>query len=192
MTGIILAGGKNSRMGRKKAFINVEGNTIINRILAIFKEVFSEVIIVSNTPEDFSYTGVKVVTDIIPDKGSLGGLYTGLVNMKYERCFVVACDMPYISKSLVKYIIDIPRYDIVVPKIEGLYEPLFACYSRKCANLAKRQVEEGNLRITDIYSYFTVKEIHEDEIRKFDSNMRSLVNINTPEDLTSSLFGSGV
>jgi molybdopterin-guanine dinucleotide biosynthesis protein A len=188
MTGIILAGGKNSRMGRKKAFINVDGNTTIDRILAIFKEVFLEVIIVSNTPEDFSYTGLKVVTDIIPDMGSLGGLYTGLVNMNYERCFVVACDMPYISKSLIKYIIDIPRYDIVVPKIEGFYEPLFACYSRRCTNFVKRQLEAGNLRITDLYSYFTVKEIHENEIKKYDSSMRSLVNINTPEDLTSSLF----
>ncbi len=184
MTGIILAGGKNSRIGRKKAFIDIEGNTIIDRILAIFKELFLEVIIVSNSPEDFSYTGLKVVTDIIPDKGSLGGLYTGLVNAKYERCFVVACDMPYISKSLVEYIINIQRYDIVVPKIKGLFEPLFASYSRKCANLAKRQIKEGNLRITDIYSYFNVKEIYEDEIRKFDSSMRSLVNINTPEDLS--------
>lgn len=188
MTGIILAGGKNIRMGRKKAFINVEGNTIIDRILNIFNEVFLEVLIVSNTPEDFSYTGLKVVTDIIPDKGSLGGLYTGLINMTYEKCFVVACDMPFISKALVKYIIDIPTYDIVVPKIEGGYEPLFACYSRKCADLAKRRLEEGNLRISDLYSYFNVKEISEDEIKKFDRSMRSLVNINTPEDLTSSMF----
>ncbi|TYQ17932.1 UNVERIFIED_CONTAM: molybdenum cofactor guanylyltransferase [Acetivibrio alkalicellulosi] len=188
MTGIILAGGKSSRMGRKKAFINLDGKTIIDRILAILKEVFLEVIIVSNTPEDFSYTNLKVVMDIISDKGSLGGLYTGLVNMKYERCFVVACDMPFISKSLVKYIIDIPRYDIVVPKIEGFYHPLFACYSRRCADLTKKQLEKCNLRITDIYSYFTVKEINEYEIRKFDSNMRSLVNINTPEDLTSTMF----
>ncbi|MCL2151424.1 MAG: molybdenum cofactor guanylyltransferase [Oscillospiraceae bacterium] len=184
-TGIILAGGKNTRINCKKAFVIVNENTIIDRILAIFKEVFFEVLIVTNTPGDFSYTGFKTVVDIMPDNGPLGGLYTGLVNMKYEHCFIVACDMPYICKSLVKYINDIQGYDIVVPKIKGLFEPLFACYSRRCADVARRQIKDGNLKITDIYSHFTVKEIYEDEIRKFDSNMRSFININTLKDLAS-------
>ena len=183
MTAIILAGGKNTRMGMKKAFIHIKGNPIIDRAITILKDFFSEVIIIANTPEDFSNYDLEVFPDLIPEKGSLGGLYTGLVAMRSERGFVLACDMPYINKSLIRYMMDQQGYDIVVPKIDNLYEPLFAFYSKKCAAFARKNIAQHNLKITDIYANLNVKEIHEDVIKKYDKDMRSFININTPEDL---------
>lgn len=184
MTGIVLAGGNNSRMGKKKAFINVFGNTIIDNIIATFQDIFLEIIIVTNNPEDFQYSGIKAVPDLIHGKGPLGGLYTGLNEARYEQCFVMACDMPYTNRRLIQYITGITGYDVVVPKINGRYEPLFACYSKKCAAYAREQLEEGNLRLSSIFPELRVKEIGTEELKIYDEGLLSLININTPEDLS--------
>ncbi len=183
MTGIILAGGKNSRMGMKKAFINVRGINIIDNTLAILDKIFQEIIIVTNTPEDFEYTGVKTVNDLIEGIGPIGGIYTGLMAAQYEQCFVTACDMPFINSRLIKYMIEIIGYDIVVPMVRGLYEPLFACYSKKCADYAIKQIRDGNFKVSSIYSQARVKAIEEDELQRFDAGLISLMNINTKEEL---------
>ncbi len=185
MTGIILAGGKNSRMGCKKAFIKVNEMQIIDIILSVFKEVFSEIIIVTNTPKDFEYTKVRLVKDIVADKGAIGGLYTGIKEAEFKQCFVTACDMPYIHLQLIKYIIQIKEYDVVVPKIDNKFEPLFAVYSKNCLNSIEQNLTENKLRITDIFSKVKVKEIYEDEIRLYDNQLLSLINLNTPEELNS-------
>lgn len=187
MTGIILAGGKNSRMGMKKAFIEIGEKKIIDNALNIFKDIFFEVIIVTNSPEDFYYTKVKLVKDIIPDKGSLGGLYTGIKKAKYNECFVIACDMPFISKALIKYIMSIKGYDAVVPRIYGRVEPLFASYSKKCLGTIENNLSSGNLKISDILLNIKVHEMDENEIKVFDPKLLSLININTPSELNSIL-----
>ncbi|HWQ77454.1 MAG TPA: molybdenum cofactor guanylyltransferase [Anaerovoracaceae bacterium] len=185
MTGIILAGGNNSRMGMKKAFLSVSGVRIIDHTLDVFREIFQEIIIVTNTPADFETFGVKVVTDRIKGKGPLGGLYTGLSEARFERCFIAACDMPFLNGRLIRYMTGITGYDVVVPMVRGRYEPLFACYSRKCAGYAMKQIKNGNLKIIDIFPWAGVRVIDEDEMRKFDADLESLININTREELSS-------
>jgi molybdenum cofactor guanylyltransferase len=187
VTGIILAGGKNSRMGVNKAFINIGGKRIIDNTLSIYKKIFSEIIVVTNTPEDYEGSGAKIVTDIIPNKGSLGGLYTGIVESKNDHCFVAACDMPFINEKLIRYITEIQGYDIVVPVVERYYEPLFAMYSKNCLSFIKEQLDNDNLRISDIFKKVRVKEVKINELRMFDNELMSLVNINTPEDLNNVL-----
>lgn len=183
MTGIILAGGNNSRMGMKKAFLTVNGVKIIHHTLHVFKNIFQEIIIVTNTPEDFESFGVKIVKDSVRGKGPLGGLYTGLVEARYERCFVTACDMPFLNEQLIRYMTNITGYDIVVPVIDGFYEPLFACYSKKCADFAAAQIKNNNLKISDILPLADVRAISEDEMKRFDIGLESLININTTEEL---------
>lgn len=185
MTGIILAGGKNSRMGQKKALIKIDGIPIIDRILNIFREIFSEIIIVTNTPEDFEYTKVRLVKDVIKDKGPLGGLYTGIKEAAFSNCFVVACDMPFINLQLIKYMIQIKGYDAVVPKIDGRFHPLFATYSKNCLNIIHKYISEDKLRISDIFSKIEVRELYEKELKLYDDKLLSLININTPEELNS-------
>ena len=187
MTGIILAGGTNSRIGMKKAFIEIDGKTIIDTVLNIFKDIFSEVLIVTNTPEDFYYARVKIVTDIFPGCGSLGGVYTGIKKAKYDECFVIACDMPFINSNLIKYMIKIKGYDVVVPKIKGMFEPMFAFYTKGCLEVIEKNIDKGNLRILDIFSEVNLREINDNEFRLFDNNLLSLININTLSELNGIL-----
>lgn len=187
MTGIILAGGKNSRMGVKKAFLNIGGTKIIDNIIYIFKKIFDEIIIVTNTPEDYEYCKVKLVSDIIPGKGPLGGIYTGLNAAKNEYCFVTACDMPFIDEILIQYIIGISGYDIVVPLVHGKYEPLFALYSKKCISVLRQQLKEEELSLKEIFKRCIVKEIKEEELCKTKSELISFTNVNTPEEFENAL-----
>lgn len=188
-TGIILAGGKSSRMGRNKALIKINGIKIIDNTIDIFKRIFKEVIIITNYPNDFEYTKLRLIEDKIPNKGSLGGLYTGIEAASYEKSFVVACDMPYISEELIRYVINLEGYDIVVPKINGRVEPLFASYTKNCSDIIRKQLDYNNLKITDLFSKFKIKELNEEEISIYDKKFLSFININTPQELEKILKG---
>ena len=187
MTGVILAGGKNSRMGMEKAFIQISGKSIIDNALSIFKEIFSEVLIVTNTPEDFYYAKVELVKDIYPGGGSLGGLYTGIKKAKYDECFVIACDMPFINSDLIKHMIEIKGYDVVVPKINGMYEPLFASYSKSCLEVIENNLKKGNLKIIETFSELKIREINQIEVSLYDNKLLSLINLNTLSELNNLL-----
>lgn len=184
MTGIILAGGKNSRMGTNKAFLKIGNKRIIDNILFIYKRIFNDIIIVTNTPEEYNYLGVKLIKDIIPGCGPIGGIYSGLLASKEEHCFVAACDMPFIKEKFIKYIISFKNsdFDVVVPVISARYNPLFALYSKKCLSIIKDNIAKGDYKIINIFSKVRLKEIGEDEIKKIDPEFNSLININTPEE----------
>ncbi|WP_238883779.1 molybdenum cofactor guanylyltransferase [Clostridium sp. YIM B02551] len=182
VTGVILAGGKNTRMGVDKAFLEIDGVKFIDRILSVYKKIFSEIIIITNTPEKYKVTGVKIYRDLICGKGSLGGLYTGILKSQNDYAFITACDMPYPNKDLVEYIASIKEYDAVVPLIKERYHPLFAMYSKKSIEIIESQLKANNLRIQEIFQKLNVRKINENEIMKFDRMMLSLLNINTPQE----------
>jgi molybdenum cofactor guanylyltransferase len=188
LTGIILAGGKNSRMGVKKAFLHIGETTIIESILAVYKKIFSETIIVTNTPEDYKHCNVNLVEDIIQNRGPLGGIYTGLIKAKNEYCFVTACDMPFINESVISYISSIRGYDIVVPVVRGQHEPLFALYSKKCVAVLREQLQSGNLCVKDIFKSCSVKEVLVEDLWKNHSALISFTNVNTPEEFKNALM----
>ncbi len=100
ITGIILSGGKSIRMGKNKAFIQIEGIPIIQRIYDVFNELFQEVIIVTNQKDLYSDFDSKLYSDLIPNKGALGGLYTGIFFSSFRYSFCVSCDMPFIKNRL--------------------------------------------------------------------------------------------
>jgi molybdopterin-guanine dinucleotide biosynthesis protein A len=106
LTGIILSGGKNIRMGKNKAFIEIGGTPIIQRIQALFERLFDEIIIVTHQKELFSNLHAKIYPDLIPNQGVLGGLYTGLFFSSFTFSFCVACDMPFLKDSVIKYLIN--------------------------------------------------------------------------------------
>ncbi|NJD04799.1 MAG: molybdenum cofactor guanylyltransferase [Ruminiclostridium sp.] len=183
MTGIILAGGKSSRIKVEKAFLKIGDKPIIEIILNKLKKVFPDIIIVTNSPSEYKYLGVKLFRDIIPEKGSLGGLYTGLVNSESRFNFVVACDMPFISENLIREVVgNGDEYDVIVPKINNNYEPLFAMYSKSCVSFIKKQLDEDNLKITNFFPFIRLKEVAEYEIKQFDPDFHSFININTGID----------
>lgn len=180
MTGIILAGGKNTRIGTNKAFIKINKKTIIEIILAVFYDLFKEVIIVTNCFKEYQHLGVKLVKDIIPDKNSLGGLYSGLLHAAGDYSFVAACDMPFIKRSLISYMMQARYgYDAIIPEYNGTLQPLCAVYSKTCINPIKEALSQNNLKIIDIVRHMQVKRITEAEINNFDLYGHSFININT-------------
>jgi len=186
ITGIILCGGKSIRMGVNKAFIQIEGVPIITRIYDLFKALFREVIIVTNEKDLFSDFDSKICSDLIPGKGALGGLYTGILSSSFQYCFCVACDMPFIQKPLVQYLIEnIDDADVVVPQTKDGLEPLHAIYSKNCVKPIRKMIDEGKSKIVDIYDQVKVKIVDEKDFLRFDPGGESFINVNTPEELRS-------
>src|SRR4030043_189952 len=97
MTGIILSGGRSTRMGKNKAFLRVGGEHLIDRTVRLFRAVFREVIIVTASPLDYLDQETVIVTDILPERGALGGIYTGLFYAAHQQAFVAACDTPFLD-----------------------------------------------------------------------------------------------
>jgi molybdopterin-guanine dinucleotide biosynthesis protein A len=186
ITGIILSGGKSIRMGENKAFIRVGGVPIIKRIHDLFKELFQEVIIVTNQKDLFSNFDSRVYSDLIPGKGALGGLYTGIFYSSFHYSFCVACDMPFIRKPLVQYLIEnIDGEDVIVPRTKDGLQPLHAIYSKNCVNPIREIIQEGKSKIIDIYNQVNVKIVDEKDFLCFDPEGESFINVNTPEELLS-------
>lgn len=185
MTGIILAGGKNSRMGINKAFLKIDGIRLIDNILAVYQKIFSEIIIVTNDP--LSYTELSetlVVTDIYKGKGALGGIYTGLFYATYDYSFVAACDMPFLNKDFIIYLTgQAGKHDIIVPELSEGFQPLHAIYSRNCLSHIKKLLIADKLKISGFYKEVRLLSIPEEKIKPFNKDGRLFLNVNTPEDL---------
>ncbi|NWG03842.1 MAG: molybdenum cofactor guanylyltransferase [Syntrophaceae bacterium] len=173
-------------MGENKAFIEIEGIPIIRRILDLFKELFEETIIVTNQKELFSNFESKIYNDLIPDKGALGGLYTGIYFSHHAYSFCVACDMPFIKKPLVQYLVGlINGEDVIVPQTSDGLQPLHAIYSKGCLKPIKRVMDQGKYKIIDIYDSVKVKIVQEKDFVTFDPFRESFINVNTPSELQS-------
>ncbi|MBN2466836.1 MAG: molybdenum cofactor guanylyltransferase [Deltaproteobacteria bacterium] len=184
MTGVILSGGASRRMGRNKAFIEINGQRIIERTVSLFKNIFEDVIIVTNSPLDYLDFDVKIVTDLIPGKGSLGGIYTGLFFSSTPKAFFVSCDMPFLDKEVIQHFLDHSEMaEIVVYRSGDHWEPLHAVYSRTFIKPIERLMKQDDLKIIKAYKWVRVREIKKEELQRIDPGLHSLVNVNTPEDL---------
>ncbi len=186
MTGVILTGGKSSRMGRDKALLTVGGVQMLSRITDLFREMFDEVLVVTNKAGRHAGPGYREVTDVIPDCGPLGGIYTGIVLARNERIFVASCDLPFMSASAVRVVIDEPvSYDIVVPDEGGRLHPLHAAYSRKCAPHIRKWLDNGWYNVTRFINEaegLSIRKIQMSEIEAADPGLMSFFNMNTRED----------
>jgi molybdopterin-guanine dinucleotide biosynthesis protein A len=185
ITGIILAGGNNYRMGANKAFLEIDGIRLIDKTINIYREIFAEIIIVTNDPLSYiEFADTAIVTDIYKGKGPLGGIYTGLFYSKNNYAFVSACDMPFLNKDFIDYLTgQTDKNDVIVPELADGYQPLHAIYSRNCLPSIKRLLVADKLKITGFYRDMRVLTIPEDQIQPFNVDGRLFHNINTPEDL---------
>ena len=184
ITGIILAGGKNLRMGKNKAFLEIKGQRIIDRTKQLFVDLFDEVFLVANSPLDYLDLNLRVVSDLFPGGGALGGIYSGLFHASHSHAFVAACDMPFLNKALISHLSTLsPGYDIVIPKMEDGWQPLHAVYSQKCLPFMEDLLQKKNLKIIDFFPRVKKREVTTEEILPFDPQLVSFLNVNTPEDL---------
>ncbi|NPV05526.1 MAG: molybdenum cofactor guanylyltransferase [Syntrophaceae bacterium] len=185
LTGIILAGGRASRMGGiNKAFLEVGGERLIDRTLGVYRTLFSEIVISTNTPLDYLEFDARIVTDIFRDRGPLGGIHAGLLHATCGQAFVSACDMPHLNGEFIRYMIEQAQgYDLVVPVTPNGFESLHAVYSRACLPVIESQIERGELKVSLLFRKFRTREIRVEEIRRFDPEGRLFANLNRPGDL---------
>ena len=184
MTGVILAGGESTRMGKNKAFIEINGKRIIDRTVSLFREIFDDVLLVTNTPLDYIELKVRIVTDLVPGKGSLGGIYTGIFFASSPKAFFAGCDMPFLDRRVIQYFLSLAQTaDIVVQRTKDYWQPLHAIYSRTLLNPLERLLQQGELTIFKAYQGLRVREVTGEELKPFDPDLHTLSNINTPEEL---------
>lgn len=180
VTGVILAGGRSKRMGQDKAQLLVSGQTLFTRMLELMQGLFSDVIIAGDR-SDLSRPGVPSIPDIYPGS-ALGGIHTGLVTAKTDWVFIAPCDMPYPDQRVIEsLLLHRDNHDAVVPQTPAGFEPVFALYHKNCLKQMESMLEQDQFRIYTFYQnidihFLTPEHMPEDW-------QRSLLNLNTPEDL---------
>ncbi|HEY94600.1 MAG TPA: molybdenum cofactor guanylyltransferase [Dehalococcoidia bacterium] len=191
ITSIILAGGKNLRLGRNKALEIIRGKTIIDRVFERLEPISSQIIVVTSWAQfdiDLNHNA-DVVADIFPNMGPLGGIYTGLMSSLSSVNIVTACDMPFLNTELLEYMTEIlTGYDAVVPRLaNAMIEPLHAVYSKNCLSRIDERLAAKNLSIHAFLDEVNVRYMEEEESRKIDPELLSFFNINYQTDLDKAL-----
>ncbi len=185
-TGVILSGGLSTRFdGVNKALVSVGGRLIIDRLLEVFSDIFDDIILVTNHPEQFLKWDVTIVTDVINLRSSLTGLHTGLFYSSNPYAFFSACDTPFLKKELVEMLLENveANIDIVMPETAAGFEPLCAVYSRRCLKPAEDHLRAHKLKIQWALRSSRIRYIPEKLLRGVDPELKSFFNVNTPEDL---------
>jgi molybdopterin-guanine dinucleotide biosynthesis protein A len=185
---IILAGGKGLRLGRDKALETVDSQSLLQRVLSQLIALNSEIIIVTardgHLPRFTDNAECRVIADAYPGSGALVGLASGLAASKADYNLVVACDMPFLNRELIRYMIGLRgEFDLVLPRLGGLVEPLHAVYAKSCLAPVERLLEQGERRINALFEQVRVRYVEADEIDRFDPRRLSFFNVNTRADL---------
>lgn len=186
---IILAGGKSSRFGRNKVVEKIGSQSLLERVVSTLSPLNRETIVVTSKnsplPQLTFNSSVKTVYDVYPGKGSLGGLYTGLIYSESNYNLVVGCDMPFLNLRLLDYMINLSEFaDVVIPKsVNDMLEPLHAIYSKTCIVKIKTLLEQNKLSIFELYPLVTVRYVQNSEIDRFDKKHLSFFNVNTESDM---------
>ena len=185
VTGVIQAGGKSIRMGgTPKALIELGGRRIIERVLAVVREVVDDVLVVTNTPDLYRFLGLPMVPDVFPDHGSLGGIYSGLAAASGDAAFTVACDMPFLRAGVARLVVDrAGQADVVVPRAGDQLQTMHATYAKACLSPIEERLRAGRLRISGFFDAVRVLEIPEAEVARHADPTICFMNVNTPEEL---------
>lgn len=185
-SGVILAGGLSTRYGgENKAFLRVGGMRILDRLFAVYRQVFDEIILVTNNPVEFLEWDALIVSDIFPVRSSLTGVHAGLFYASHPFAFFSACDTPFLKKEVVETLLEQidPADDLVIPQTSTGLEPLCAAYSKRCLKVAEEHLRANKLKIQLALQKGRIKKIPEERLREKDPELVSFFNVNTPEDL---------
>ncbi len=198
---IVLAGGRSRRLGQDKRRLRVFGPdqpTLLERTVNTATQLCADVVVVLNDPESWPHLPGRLVPDLYADGGPLGGIYSGLQAAQFETALVLACDMPFLNPALLQAMLARPgEYDVLMPRSLGTQrtrnahavEPLHAVYRRSCLAPIQQLLEQGERQVTALLDVVRVAFMEPDEIRCYDPEGRSFVNINTLEQLREAGLG---
>lgn len=193
VTGVLLAGGNSSRMGRNKALMPLAGHRLVDRALAILRGIFDDLLIVTNSPDLYADLGVRMVPDLVVGKGALGGIHSAIYHVATPHCLVVACDMPFLNAAILRYLVEQRSgYDVVVPSVHGRPQPLHAVYGKACLQPIARRLETDLLHVVGFFPDVRVREVASEELAGFDPEGLSFRNLNTPEEFDDAAHRLGM
>ena len=180
----ILAGGRARRFGgRDKSALIVDGRPILERQIAELAQITSDILVVGRHPSSRAIAPARYVADYAPGCGPLGGLHAALVSARGDATLVLACDMPYVSASLLRHLLALTSgADAVVPRTERGYHPLCAAYTRACLEPVARRLADRRLTMTELLEDVKVRIVTPEEIDAFGDCGRLLTNVNTPAE----------
>lgn len=186
ITLLIQAGGKSSRMGEDKALKPFLGRPLILRVIERLSPIADEILVTTNQPEEYAFLGLRLVPDLVPGCGPLGGLQAGLTAASHPIVAVAACDMPFASAPLLETAARLlveERADVVIPRSSGGLEPMHAVYRRDaCLPVIRQAIEANRFKVIGWFPEVKVRELGEAEVAAADPSGLALWNINTPED----------
>ena len=200
VTGIILAGGKSRRMGQNKALLPLGEDSLIAHVIRRMRRVTDELLLITNAPAEYTHLGLPMHSDIIPDAGALGGIYTGLTYASHDVAVCVACDSPFLQPKLLSYLISIlGEYDAVMPYTESrnrgievtnpshstdrtTLQTLCAVYAKRCLPVIEQMLNEPDLRVHALRERANILTLAPEIWKTYDAKGYSFFNINTPED----------
>lgn len=185
LTAFILAGGKSSRMGTDKAFVDYEGRTLLARALDLVRSVASSVWVVGSKEKFAAFA--PVVEDVFRDCGPLGGIHAALLASPTELNVMLAVDMPFVSSAFLEYFITqargAPDAAAVVPRGDAGWQPLCAIYRREFAGVAERALRAGRNKIDQLFDEVHTRVIGQEELEGAGFSPAIFRNLNTPEEL---------
>ena len=191
LSAAVLAGGMSRRMGTDKALLALRPGdpplaaVVVERVAAVATEVF----VVAKDRPQYARLGVPVVPDRYPDGAALGAIATALAASAHDHCLVVACDMPFLSLPLLRWLAAQPRdYDVLIPHLPGesrqgpglVYQTLHAIYSRRCLPAIERRLAAGERQVIGFFADVRVRAVDEATVCRLDPDLRSFFNANTP------------
>ena len=170
--------------GRPKALLKLGGRRIIERVVDAVKPAVDDLLIVTNTPELYTFLGLPMVPDIYLDHGSLGGIYSGLLAAPGDAAFTVACDMPFLHADVARLVVErAGSGDVVIPRVGAQLETLHALYAKSCLEAIETRLVAGRLKIVEFFERVSVVEIAEREVARYRDPAIVFMNVNTPEEL---------
>jgi molybdopterin-guanine dinucleotide biosynthesis protein A len=187
--GFILAGGKSTRMGADKSFLEFDGQTLLERALTLTTKVCDRVTIVGDPAKFANYKADSVIADIFPGCGPLAGIHTALVHTSCELNLMLAVDMPFVSPELLSFLLAAATSNaalVTVPRVKDGLQPLCAVYRRDFAGVAEQALRAGKYKIDAAFPDVLTKVIEDDELASAGFSARSFFNMNTPQDRLAS------
>jgi molybdopterin-guanine dinucleotide biosynthesis protein A len=188
LTVCIQAGGASSRMGEDKALKTFLGRPLIERVVERLSPIADELTVTTNRPHDYRFLDLRLVSDIKPGRGALGGLYTAIASASHPIVAVVACDMPFASPTLLRAasrLLVEENADVVIPKSSEGYEPLHAIYRREtCLPAIEAAIEADQWKVIAWFPQVKVRLLTPEEMREHDPSGLAFWNVNTPEEFS--------